>query len=109
MQNSKTSKNRGFCIDDIPVSGKSARYKGTKLNPKKHLKNRKEIAIALLQCLEENDPESFVEILDTYLQINKSDMARRTKLSRQTIKNMFSGKGNPTIRTIAQIVHEAVA
>ncbi len=93
----------------MPVSKVKNKAKWARVDPKKHFKNRKEAAIALLHCLEENDPESFVEILETYLQINKSEIARKTNLSRQTVKNAFSGKGNPTIRTIAQIVHEAVA
>jgi DNA-binding phage protein len=58
----------------------------------------------LFLCLEENNPESFIEILDAYLDVN-----RRANLSRTTVQNAFSSKGNPTIRTIAQIVHEAVA
>ena len=109
MHKSKTSKKRGFCIDDIPVSGKSLKYKGSSVSPEKHFKNRKEVAIALLQCLEDNDPESFVEILDAYLEVNRSEIARKTNLSRQTVKNTLSGRGNPTLRTLAQIVHESVA
>ena len=109
MSKPKTSKKRGFCINDIPISKLNLKAKWIKVDPAKYFKNRKEVAMALLQCLEDNDPEAFVEILDTYLHINKSDMARKTNLSRQTVKNAFSGKGNPTIKTIAQIVHKAVA
>lgn len=81
----------------------------SKHEPKKSFKNRKEIAIALWQCLEDNDPEAFVEILPTYLEVNKSEIARNSLLSRQSVKTTFSKKGNPTILTIAQIVHQAVA
>ncbi len=80
-----------------------------KHDPSKSFKNRKEVAEALFLCLEENDPESFIEILDAYLDVSRREIARRAKLSRTTVQNAFSRKGNPTIRTIAQIVHEAVA
>lgn len=91
------------------MSGKSSGHKGSALNPKKHFKNRKDVAIALLQCLEDNDPESYVEILDVYLDINRSEVSRKTSLSRQTVKNSLSGRGNPTLRTLAQIVHTSVS
>jgi DNA-binding phage protein len=53
--------------------------------------------------------QSFVKILDVYLDVNRRKIARRAKLSRTTVQNAFSSKGNLTIRTIPQIVHEAVA
>ncbi len=108
MPKKKTSKKRKFCIDDIPISGKNKKHKAMKSNPEKAFKNQREVGIALLQYLEDNDPESFVEILDVYLQVNRSEIARKTNLSRQTVKNTLSGRGNPTLRTLAQIVHEAV-
>jgi len=49
-----------------------------------------------------------MEILDSYLRINKSQIAKSTDLSRSTISLAFSKKGNPTLKTIAKIVHETV-
>lgn len=66
------------------------------------------VAAALLQSLEENDADAFLEILDAYLRANKTKVARESNLSRTTVSKALSWKGNPTIRTIAKIVHRAV-
>lgn len=78
-------------------------------DPAKSFKDRKRVGLALLECLEENDPESFVEILDAYLQVNRTEIAERAHLARSTVQQAFSKHGNPTLRTMAKIVHEAVA
>jgi len=66
------------------------------------------VAQALLDCLIENDTETYMEILDAYLCVNRTQIAQRTDLTRATITQAFSKKGNPTLKTIAKIVHEAV-
>ncbi len=62
-----------------------------------------------MQCLIDNDAEAFIEILDSYLRVNRSHVARKANLPRSTISLAFSKKGNPTIKTIAKIVHEAIS
>src|SRR5437016_1712977 len=69
--------------------------------------NKNEVAKALLECLIDNDTETFMEILDAYLCVNRTKIAKRTKLTRATITQAFSKKGNPTLKTIAKIVHES--
>lgn len=82
----------------------SLRYK-----PSSFFESHEKVAKALLQSLEEDDAGAFLEILDAYLKVNRTSIAKKTKLSRTTIQNALSRKGNPTIRTIAKIVHQAVA
>ena len=77
--------------------------------PSKFFKSHEKVAEALLQSLEENDADAFLEILDAYLKVNRTRVAKEANLSRTTVQNAFSQKGNPTIRTIAKIVHQAVA
>lgn len=72
-------------------------------------KNKNEVAKVLLDYLIDNDAETFMEILDAYLSINRTHIAQKTKLTRATITQAFSKKGNPTLKTIAKIVHQAVA
>lgn len=72
-------------------------------------KSHQKVALALLTSLEEDDPEAFLEILDVYLKANRTQVAKQADLSRTTVQNALSKKGNPTIRTIAKIVHQAVA
>lgn len=76
--------------------------------PEDFFKNHNKIANALLQCLIENDTESFIEILNSYLMINKLKISQDTKLSRTTIQDALSKKGNPTLKTIAKIIHSTV-
>jgi probable addiction module antidote protein len=77
--------------------------------PQAFFKSHKKVAEALLQSLEDNDAGAFLEILDAYLQVNRTQVAHETLLSRTTVQKALSKTGNPTIRTIAKIVHQAVA
>lgn len=77
--------------------------------PQAFFKSHKKVAEALLQSLEANDAGAFLEILDAYLQVNRTQIAQETLLSRTTVQKALSKTGNPTIRTIAKIVHQAVA
>ncbi|NGX48080.1 MAG: hypothetical protein K1000chlam3_01468, partial [Chlamydiae bacterium] len=43
------------------------------------------------------------------LRVNRTKAARETNLSRTTVQQALSNKGNPTIRTIAKIVHQSIA
>lgn len=67
------------------------------------------VGTALLESLIENDTEAFITILDTYLKINRAKTAKKTGMSRSTVQHALSKKGNPTLKTIARIVHESVA
>jgi len=79
-----------------------------KSTSKDFFKNEKLVAEALLQCLIDNDTEAFMEILDSYLRVNRTQIAQKADLPRSTVSLAFSSKGNPTIKTIAKIVHEAM-
>jgi DNA-binding phage protein len=73
--------------------------------PEKNLKNPKFVGAALLECLQENDPEGVMEVLEIYLSVlNKSQLAREEGLHRQTLYSAFKRR-NPTVRTLAKIVH----
>lgn len=75
--------------------------------PEKSLKNLDKVGTALLESLIENDTEAFIEILDAYLQVNKSRVAKKAHIARSTIQQALSRKGNPTLKTLAKIVHES--
>ena len=70
--------------------------------PDKFFRDNKEVGGALLECLLENDTSSFKEILETYLRINRHEISHQTDC-------IVSKYENPTLRTLAKIVHEAVA
>ena len=78
MNKKKTSKKHEFSLDDISahtelVEGQfdiTDKTMATEFKPEKLFKNKKKVAEALLQCLIENDTESYMEILDSYLRVN---------------------------------------
>lgn len=108
MNKKKTSKKHEFSLADIPRLNVHKK-KITEFKPEDFFKNKKEVAEALFQCLIENDTQAFMEILDSYLRVNRSQIAQNTDLSRSTVSLAFSKKGNPTLKTIAKMVHEAAA
>lgn len=109
MTKKKTLKKQRLCLDDMPIIKSKKNNKLRDHNPDVFFKQHAKVAEALLQSLEENDSAAFLEILNAYLYVNRTKVARAAGLSRTTVQNALSSKGNPTIRTIAKIVHRAVA
>lgn len=108
MNKKKILKKREFTLDELqPVKIlDESKFHDSKAS--EFFKNKNEVAKALLECLIDNDTATFMEILDAYLFINRTKIAQGTKLTRATVTQAFSKKGNPTLKTIAKIVHEAV-
>jgi probable addiction module antidote protein len=109
MTKKKISKKPKFCFEDMPILKSKKKANSKESKPSDFFKAHDKVAEALLQSLEENDAGAFLEILDAYLRVNRTRTAKETKLSRTTIQQALSKNGNPTIRTIAKIVHQAVA
>lgn len=108
MSNKRTLKKQEICFDDMPSATLKWNINTIPVtNIEKDFKNHKKIAIALLDCLIENDTEAFIEILDSYLRVNKRHLANKAHLARSTVQQALSGHGNPTLKTLAKIVHEA--
>lgn len=109
MNKKKTLKNHEFSLNDLQPIKILDESKLHDSNTKEYFKDHTMIGEALLQCLVENDAEAFMEILDSYLRVNRTQVAENANLPRSTVSLAFSKKGNPTLKTIAKIVHEAVA
>ena len=93
----------------MPTLTANKKAKLQKHAPESFFKDVDKVGTALLESLVQNDTEAFIEILDAYLQVNKARVAKRSKMSRSTVQHALSKKGNPTLKTIARIVHESVA
>lgn len=107
MTKKRTSKKHGFTLSELqPVNiiNKSQLHNS---QASAFFKNKKEVAQALLECLIDNDTETYMEILDAYLSVNRTQIAQQAQLTRATVTQAFSKRGNPTLKTIAKIVHEA--
>lgn len=96
-------------LESMPILKNKKGVRTAKHHPEAFFRSHKKVAEALLQSLEDNDAGAFLEILDAYLRINRTKIAQKTLLSRTTVQKALSKTGNPTIRTIAKIVHQAVA
>ncbi len=107
MDKKKILKERGFSLKSIPETKIKNKKNITEFNPEDGLMDEKKVGVALLECLVENDPESFIEILDSYLRVNRLQVAKNAKMSRSTVQQAFSKGGNPTLKTLAKIVHES--
>ncbi len=62
-------------------------------------------ARAILECLQNNDPEGVMEIIAGYLDaLDKANLLKQTKLAKSTMYSALK-HGNPTIKTLAKIMH----
>lgn len=77
-------------------------------NPSKNLRNPEKIGKAIVECLENNDPEGVMEIISIYLEtISKSKLSKHNELHRQTLYSALRHR-NPTIKTLAKLMHNSV-
>lgn len=107
MNKRKTLKKRDFTLDELQPLKVIDKSTMRPSRASEAFKNKAGVAQALFECLVENDTETFMEILDAYLCVNRTQIAHKTNLTRATVTQAFSKKGNPTLKTIAKIVHEA--
>jgi DNA-binding phage protein len=79
---------------------------GEEHNPSDYLTNDKNLGNAIIECLENNDPEGVMEVIAIYLEaVNKTKLSQKNKLHRQTMYSALKHR-NPTIKTLSKIVHE---
>lgn len=105
MDKTKTSAEQG---KSSPKKLRLKSWKGVRVhNPEKTLLNEKLVSEAILECLKDNDTETLMEILEGYLAaLNRSKFSRESKVPRRTLYHTLRNR-NPTIKTLAKIVHAA--
>ena len=81
-------------------------FKGiTKSKPLSYLTNEKNVGQAILECLQNNDPEGVMEVIGIYLNaLNKVKIQEKGSLPKSTLYHSLKRK-NPTIKTLAKIVY----
>ena len=78
---------------------------GEEHNPSDYLTNIDNIGRAIVECLENNDPEGVMEVISIYLEaVNKTQISQKNQLHRQTMYSALKHK-NPTIKTLAKLMH----
>ena len=77
----------------------------TRFSPLDDLVDPKSTALAILECLQNNDPEGVMEMIAIYLNaLNKAKLRRRTNLPKSTLYSTLRHR-NPTIKTLAKIMY----
>lgn len=77
----------------------------TRVSPLKELIDPQQTALAILECLQNNDPEGAMEMITIYLDaLNKTRLRRKTKLPKSTMYSALKHR-NPTIKTLAKIMY----
>lgn len=80
---------------------------GEELNPSDYLTNPKNVGKAIVECLENNDPEGVMEVIAIYLEaVNKTKLSQTNELHRQTLYSALKHR-NPTIKTLAKLMHSS--
>lgn len=78
---------------------------GKEHNPSKYLTNPENIGRAIVECLENNDPEGVMEVIAIYLEaVNKTKLSQASDLSRQTVYSALKHR-NPTVKTLAKLMY----
>ncbi len=81
-----------------------------KFDPRERLSDPTFVALAFFQALIENDTEAALDALEGYLLVRgKPEIAKKSGLSLSTMYHAFSKGANPTLKTLARIIHAAVA
>jgi DNA-binding phage protein len=106
MPKKVTSKKRALSLSDIPIRRLKAGPATVKTSSAKRLQDQELVFRAFWQCLINKDIESFKEILRGHLDaVNKGSLAKRSKTSRRTLHRILSAEGNPTLKSISNVIH----
>ena len=77
-------------------------------DPTAALLDEERIGRAIWECLKNNDSEGVIEVIQIHLEAhNKTQLAKKVHLPKTTLYHSFRSK-NPTIRTLAKLVHACV-
>ena len=107
MGKKKTSKRRQRSLEKSKKINLSKVPGLTKANPLKELTDPRKTGLAILECLQNNDPEGAMEMIATYLTaLNKAKLREKSKLPKSTMYSALKHR-NPTIKTLAKIMHDS--
>ena len=77
-----------------------------------NLGNKKRVKELLIECLMQNDLETFQDVLISYIRISsKLNLSKRTKLGRTTLYDLIDPTKpfNPTLDTLGKIFNDLAA
>ena len=106
MAKKKISKKPEGCFEDLPIVTPSKVVKTKRFNPETKLTDRAFIATALFEALSDGDEEAALEIINAYVKaVKKAEISKNEQMATSTVYNALSPNGNPTLRTVAKMLH----
>lgn len=107
MVKRKISKKRQRSIEKYTRTGLD-KIKGlTRLYPLEELVDTQQTALAILECLQDNDPEGAMEMISIYLgALDKAKLREHSDLPKSTMYSALKHR-NPTIKTLAKIMYSS--
>ena len=82
--------------------------KVSQYNPTEALLNEERLGRAIWECLKNGDSEGVIEVIQIHLEAcNKTKLAQKVNLPKTTLYSGLRSK-NPTIKTLAKLVHACV-
>ncbi len=96
---------------DIPIGKLKRGIRTSPHHATTKLFNTKKVAAALADCLLDGDVAAFKEVLSVHINLvgNKREFSRKTGIGRATLYEALSPEGNPSLETVARIVHSLAA
>lgn len=76
-------------------------------DPTKSLKNRKVVLKVLIECLVENDLETFEDVLVSYLRVtSKTRLSKQSGIGRRTLYDLIEKQPfNPGLKTVGALLN----
>lgn len=106
MSKINRSKKRDLCLADMPITTTKKGVKTKKFDPAKKLRDPNFVAKAFFQALQDNDIDAALDILDGYMMATgKVEIARQGNIPTSTVYHALSQGSNPTLRTVAKLLH----
>ncbi len=79
----------------------------SRVRPLKQLIDTQQTALAMLECLQNNDPDGVMEMISIYLEaLNKAKLQKEADLPKSTMYSALKHR-NPTIKTLAKIMYSS--
>ncbi|MCH9627191.1 MAG: hypothetical protein S4CHLAM2_08260 [Chlamydiales bacterium] len=108
MNKTSKSKKRGLCLSDMPIRTPKKGVKTRKFDPAKKLRDPNFVAKAFFQALLDNDTDAALDAIEGYLMATgKGEIAKEGNIATSTIYHALAQGANPTLRTVARLLHAA--
>jgi DNA-binding phage protein len=99
-------KQKPFSIEDMPIVKLRAGVKTEKHSPTEQLRDVEFTLRALTDAMLDGDHKAIKEIIRNHFEaINAAKVLKLARISKRTFYDAVSEKGNPSLKTLVQIVH----